>query len=82
MTTKPSDVCRTTGFQACHHCDDLDCGDNTGLRPARVTERELLRRLVFEGLTAGDLPRLIPSPKLTDALVEARRYLARGGCDD
>lgn len=38
MTTKPSDVCRTTGFQACHHCDDLDCGDNTGPRSAVVVE--------------------------------------------
>jgi len=23
-----SKVCRTTGLQACHCCEDLDCGDN------------------------------------------------------
>ena len=32
MTMSVSETCRATGVQACHCCDDFECGDNTNYR--------------------------------------------------
>lgn len=37
----PSEVCRRTGFQHCHACEDADCGDNEN--PSIVKIRQALK---------------------------------------
>lgn len=37
---KQSEICRTTGHQACHCCDDAECSDNANGHAPAETQRE------------------------------------------
>lgn len=70
LLMSPSKVCREFHIQVCHHCDDIDCCDNTSSAKTRI--KELTDELAKRDKVLDDIEELL-SPRIHERRLKQQR---------